>query len=122
MFIYTPDSGELIDIGKHLKDIGVNTITPNRKNLDEVFIATDGDGVYKLDVRKKELSHFLKEDNESFNKMNGSIIKDIYMDQSNRIWNVIYPIGITVYSEKYPKYQWLKHDTEQQQHFVKRLY
>lgn len=41
--------------------------------------------------------------------MNGSIIKDIYMDQSNRIWNVIYPIGITIYSEKYPKYQWFKH-------------
>lgn len=31
LFIYTPDSGELIDLGKHLKDIGVNTITPNRK-------------------------------------------------------------------------------------------
>lgn len=109
LLIYTPDSGELTDLGEHLKDIGINTITPNRKNLDEVFIATDGDGVYKLDVRKKKLSHFLKEDNESLNKMNGSIIKDIYMDQSNRIWNVIYPIGITVYSEKYPTYQWLKH-------------
>lgn len=109
LFIYTPESGELTDLGKHLKDIGVNTITPNRKNLDEVFIATDGDGVYKLDVKKKELSHFLKEDNESFNKMNGSIIKDIYMDQNNRIWNVIYPIGITIYSEKYPEYQWFKH-------------
>ena len=59
--------------------------------------------------KKKELSHFLKEDNESFNKMNGSIIKDIYMDQNNRIWNVIYPIGITIYSEKYPEYQWFKH-------------
>lgn len=74
-----------------------------------MFIATDGDGVYKLDVKKKELSHFLKEDYESFNKMNGSIIKDIYMDQNNRIWNVIYPIGITIYSEKYPEYQWFKH-------------
>lgn len=41
--------------------------------------------------------------------MNGSIIKDIYMDQNNRIWNVIYPIGITIYSEKYPEYQWFKH-------------
>ena len=49
-----------------------------------ILIATDGDGVYKLDVRKKELSHFLKEDNESFNKMNGSIIKDIYMDLRRR--------------------------------------
>lgn len=41
--------------------------------------------------------------------MNGSIIKDIYMDSANRIWNVIYPTGITIYSERYPAYQWLTH-------------
>lgn len=41
--------------------------------------------------------------------MNGSIIKDIYMDRTNRIWNVIYPIGITIYSERYPQYEWFKH-------------
>lgn len=109
LFIYTPTTGELTDLGKHLKDIGVNTIIPNRKNCDEVFIATDGDGVYKLNITKKELSHFLQEDNESLNKMNGSIIKDIYMDRTNRIWNVIYPIGITIYSERYPQYEWFKH-------------
>lgn len=109
LFIYTPTTGELTDLGKHLKDIGVNTIIPNRKNCDEVFIATDGDGVYKLNIPQKELSHFLQEDNESLNKMNGSIIKDIYMDRTNRIWNVIYPIGITIYSERYPQYEWFKH-------------
>lgn len=109
LFIYTPTTGELTDLGDHLKDIGVNTIIPNRKNSEEVFIATDGDGVYKLNVTPKQLSHFLEEDNESLNKMNGSIIKDIYMDRTNRIWNVIYPIGITIYSERYPQYQWYKH-------------
>lgn len=109
LFIYTPTTGELTDLGDHLKDIGVNTIIPNRKNSEEVFIATDGDGVYKLNVAQKRLSHFLQEDNESLNKMNGSIIKDLYMDRTNRIWNVIYPIGITIYSERYPQYQWYKH-------------
>lgn len=109
LFIYTPTTGELTDLGEHLKDIGVNTIIPNRENLEEVFIATDGDGVYKLNVVQKRLSHFLQEDNESLNKMNGNIIKDIYIDRTNRIWNVIYPIGITVYSERYPQYQWYKH-------------
>lgn len=109
LFIYTATTGELTDLGDHLKDIGVNTIIPNRKNSEEVFIATDGDGVYKLNLTHKQLSHFLQEDNESLNKMNGSIIKDLYMDRTNRIWNVIYPIGITIYSERYPQYQWYKH-------------
>lgn len=109
LFIYTATTGELTNLGDHLKDIGVNTIIPNRKNSEEVFIATDGDGVYKLNLTHKQLSHFLQEDNESLNKMNGSIIKDLYMDRTNRIWNVIYPIGITIYSERYPQYQWYKH-------------
>ena len=74
LFIYTATTGELTDLGDHLKDIGVNTIIPNRKNSEEVFIATDGDGVYKLNLTHIQLSHFLQEDNESLNKMNGSII------------------------------------------------
>lgn len=60
LFIYTPTTGELTDLGKHLKDIGVNTIIPNRKNCDEVFIATDGDGVYKLNITKKNSPTFCK--------------------------------------------------------------
>lgn len=42
-------------------------------------------------------------------QMNGSIIKDIYIDTAHRIWNVIYPTGLTVYSEQYPAYEWITH-------------
>lgn len=109
LFLYDCQTKEIMDMGGTLTDIGVNAIIPNNLNPDEVFIATDGDGVYKLNTRNNHLVHFLKEDTHSLNKMNGSIIKDIYMDSANRIWNVIYPIGITIYSERYPAYQWLTH-------------
>lgn len=108
LYLYDPQKNRIINLGNTLKDIGINTIKPYDKNPNEVLIATDGDGVYKLNLKTHHFTHFLKEDYERPNKMNGSIIKDIYIDKAHRIWNVIYPTGITVYSEKYPSYEWIK--------------
>lgn len=109
MLLYDCKSHEVIGLNNAMTDIGVNNIIPNRKDSMEVLIATDGDGVYKLNLKNHHLSHFLKEDTHSINKMNGSIIKDIYMDKADRIWNVIYPSGITIYSESYPAYSHIMH-------------
>lgn len=109
LFIYNIDKHRLICAGSQIKDIGINNIIPDRNNPYHLLIATDGDGVYQLDIRTPRLSQFLKEDTERPNKMNGSIVKDIYMDTSGRIWTVIYPTGITVYTDKYPAYEWITH-------------
>lgn len=109
LFIYDIKEKQLESIGNSMKDIGVNKIIPSKKEKDVLLIATDGDGVYKLNLKQLTLNHFLKEDTRKPNKMNGSIIKDIYMDSANRIWNVIYPTGITIYTEKYPAYEWFMH-------------
>lgn len=109
LFIYDIEEKQLESMGNSMKDIGVNKIIPSKKEKDVLLIATDGDGVYKLDLKQLTLNHFLKEDTRKPNKMNGSIIKDIYMDSANRIWNVIYPTGITIYTEKYPAYEWFMH-------------
>lgn len=105
-----PKNGEVTTLGTYLKDINVNNIIPNRKNPNELLIATDGGGVLCLDIARKKMSQFLKEDSKQLNKMNGNIIKDIYMDKANRLWCVIFPIGVTVYSEKYPAYRWIRHE------------
>lgn len=109
LFIYDIEEEQLESMGNSMKDIGVNKIIPSKKEKDVLLIATDGDGIYKLDLKQLTLNHFLKEDTRKPNKMNGSIIKDIYMDSANRIWNVIYPTGITIYTEKYPAYEWFMH-------------
>lgn len=109
LFLYDPTTHELSNMGNVMVDIGVNTIIQSPNNPDEVLIATDGDGVYKLNIPQKKLTGFLQEDSKHPNKMNGSIIKDLCIDRSGRIWSVIYPTGITIYSEKYPSYTWIKH-------------
>ena len=109
LYIYNPQSRQLYSAGHALKDIGINAIIPDRENPDELLIATDGDGVYRLNVTNRQLTPFLQEDDRHPNKMNGSIIKDICMDHAGRIWTAIYPTGITVHNRQYPNYEWIRH-------------
>ena len=109
LFIYNPQEKKLTSMGESMKDIGINKIIPDRKHPDTLYIATDGKGIYRLEVKRQHLAPFLREDPHTPNKMNGNIIKDIYQDLSGRLWSVVYPTGITVYSEQYPSYKWFKH-------------
>ena len=118
LFLYNQNDKEIVNLGNELKDIGVNTIKPYFRNPNEVLIATNGSGVYKLNLENRLLTHFLKEDYQKANKMNGSIVKDICIDKANRIWNVIYPTGITIYSEKYESYEWIKNNPYEKESLV----
>ena len=109
LLIYDPQSQKADLMGDLLKDIRINRIIPYYKSPNDVLIATDGDGVYWLDMKSHHCTRFLQENYQLPNKMNGSIIKDIYIDTAHRIWNVIYPTGLTVYSEQYPAYEWITH-------------
>lgn len=109
LLIYDPQSQKADLMGDLLKDIRINRIIPYYKSPNDVLTATDGDGVYWLDMKSHHCTRFLQENYQLPNKMNGSIIKDIYIDTAHRIWNVIYPTGLTVYSEQYPAYEWITH-------------
>lgn len=109
LMLMDPETDTFRSLETQLKDICINTIKPYPGHNDEVLIATDGDGVYRLDLRNGRLNRFLQENAAQPNQMNGSIVKDLLIDNDFRIWSVIYPTGITVYSEKYPAYQWIKH-------------
>ena len=109
LLLYDVPTGKVSSPAGTVNDIRINTIVPYYKNADEVLIATDGIGVYKLNFASQTISPFLVEDFNASNRMNGNIVKDIYIDSEHRIWNAIYPTGVTVYSEQYPGYAWIKH-------------
>ena len=109
IYLYNIHSRQLIDVHNGLQDINVNSIIASKENENEVLIATNGAGVYKLNLGTYELTNFLNADHNHSNKMNGNIINDIYIDDDQKLWMAVYPIGITVYSEKYPGYKWIQH-------------
>ena len=104
-FVYDPQTKMTHNIG-NLKDVTMNDAVTAQPSSEEVLIATDGNGVYKLNMNTLQLHSFLSTTQES-DKMNGDIIKDIYLDEEGRVWMTIFPFSVTIYSDKYPKYEWL---------------
>ena len=93
----------------NMKDVTINQVVPAHQSENEILIATDGNGVYKMDMSNHKLTPYLFEDHRTPNQMNGGIIKDIYPDEEGRIWMAVFPVSVTVYSEKYPQYEWIRH-------------
>ena len=104
-YVYDSQTKEMHNIG-NLKDVTMNDAVTAQPSSEEVLIATDGNGVYKLNMHTLQLHPFLSTTQES-GKMNGDIIKDIHLDEEGRVWMTVFPISVTVYSDKYPQYEWL---------------
>ena len=109
-YVFDLTSKSLHSIG-HLKDVTMNNVINAHPSAEEVLIATDRNGVYQLNMLTLELHPYLSTIQKGGN-MNGDIIKDIYLDEDNKLWMAVFPIGITIYSEKYPSYEWLHHTSD----------
>ena len=101
-YVFDFSTKALKNIGQ-LKDVTMNNVVPASNSSEEVLIATDGNGVFKMELRP-----FLSSNHQASSRMNGDIIKDIYADEEGRIWMAVFPISITMYSDKYPSYQWIQ--------------
>lgn len=99
-----------------LKDVSISRIKP--LNAKELLIATDGGGIYKMNVETYQTEPFIVADYNSYNGMNGNSINDIYIDEEGRIWMANYPIGITVQNNRYPSYKWIKHSVGNKQSLI----
>lgn len=103
-YVFDLQTKALHNIG-NLKDVTMNDVVNVSSSQEEVLIATDGNRVYKLNMQTLKLHQHLSSLQTS-GKMNGDIIKDIYMDEEGRTWMAVFPISITIHSDKFPKYEW----------------
>lgn len=99
-----------------LMDISINCIRAFNDN--EILIATDGAGVYKMNTDTYASEPYIVADYNRYNSMNGNTINDIYIDSEQRIWMANYPIGITVRNNRYTDYQWIKHSIGNKQSLI----
>ena len=98
-----------------MEDVSITRI--KAFNDKEILIATDGAGVYKMNVDTYKCDPYIVADYNSYNAMNGNSIYDFYVD-GDRIWMANYPIGITVRNNQYASYQWIKHSIGNKQSLV----
>ena len=107
VYVFDLTSKDYKKLQVSISDITVTRIKP--LNDKELLIATDGAGVYKVDINTHESMPYIVADYSENNMMNGNNINDIFIDSTGRIWMANYPIGITVRDDRYSHYQWIKH-------------
>ncbi len=116
VLVYSTGSQKLFQPYTGLSDVSISRIKPLNEN--ELLIATDGAGVYKMHVQSLLTEPYIVADFSRNNSMNGNSISDIYVDEEQRIWLANNPIGITVRNNKYATYQWLKHSIGNEQSLI----
>ena len=115
LYLYDMNIHQAIKLNAGLEDVSITRI--KAFNDKEILIATDGAGVYKMNVDSYKCDPYIVADYNSYNAMNGNSIYDLYVD-GDRIWMANYPIGITVRNNQYASYQWIKHSIGNRQSLV----
>ena len=116
IFVYDMNTKQISQPKESLRDISINTIKP--LNDKELLIATDGAGVFKMNMDSYHTTPYVVADYNKNNAMNGNSINDIYVDDEDRIWLANYPIGVTVRNNRYSSYNWIKHSIGNKQSLV----
>ncbi|WP_418697631.1 hybrid sensor histidine kinase/response regulator transcription factor [Bacteroides sp.] len=116
VFVYDLNTHKIKPLQSGLFDISINRIRAFNDN--EILIATDGAGVYKINTDTYESVPYITADYNRYNAMNGNTINDIYIDDEDRIWMANYPIGVTIRNNLYTDYQWIKHSIGNKQSLI----
>ncbi|WP_455962398.1 hybrid sensor histidine kinase/response regulator transcription factor [Bacteroides bouchesdurhonensis] len=116
IMVYDMEIKSTIQPQYSLTDISISRIKPFNKR--ELLVATDGGGVYKLNVDNYKTEPYIIADYNSNNEMNGNSINDIYIDDEERIWMANYPIGITIRNNRFSSYKWIKHSIGNKQSLI----
>lgn len=116
IFVYDMHQQEIIRPEADLCDVNIARITP--LNDTELLIATEGMGVYKINIDSCVLEHYITANYKSHNEMNGNNISDVFVDEVNRVWLANYPTGITIIDPRYKNYHWMKHSMGNSQSLI----
>ena len=116
VFIYDFLNPRKICMDVSLNDVMITRITA--LNKEEVLIATDGQGVYRVNTDSCLAVPYIVANYNSYNEMNGNNINDVYVDEEQRIWLSNYPSGITIRDNRYTNYKWIKHSIGNHQSLI----
>lgn len=116
IFIYDILTKQITQPKQNLSDVNITCF--KSFNGQELLIATDGAGVYKMNKNDYLIQSYIKADYNSYNGMNGNSINDLYIDNQQRIWMANYPIGVTIRNNRYASYNWIRHSIGNKQSLI----
>lgn len=76
--------------------VKVETNAVLSRMFSQIWIATEGDGLYMYDTKSKELKNYRAEDGKS--GLNSNYVRSLVLDAENRLWVGTYS-GLNIYNE-----------------------
>lgn len=118
--------------GLYIFDTATNTLVNNPQsvftdvtitkikslNENELLIATDGAGVFKLNTTSHYTEQYIVANYNQESDISGNNINDIYIDSEGRIWLANYPMGISIRDDRYSNYNLYTHTVGDRQSLV----
>ena len=92
-------------------DRPVNSRISSLRTLDDrnVLVATDGEGLYRMDIINPEIRSFVHTDFENGNSIRTNRIADLFVDDQKHIWVADYPEGVSMIDMDSPDdYKWYR--------------
>ncbi|NDV58130.1 two-component regulator propeller domain-containing protein [Bacteroides sp. 519] len=113
LYIFNLATKEFIEKPQNIfTDITITRIASLNNN--EVLLATDGAGIYKLNTTTYETIPYIVDDYHKNNSIIGNTIADMYIDDMSRIWIANFPMGITVRDDRYSFHKTYTHSGNKQ--------
>lgn len=116
IYIYNITTQTCDKIPTTISDLTITRI--KALNTKEVLIATNGAGVYKMNINTHKGEAYIVADYNESNMMTGNNVNDIYIDTVGRIWIANFPIGLTIRDDRYSQYRWIKNSIGNPQSLV----
>jgi ligand-binding sensor domain-containing protein/AraC-like DNA-binding protein len=92
-----------------LTDVDVSRLVPVPGDATSLYVATQGAGLYRLNLTTGQLLPFLQANPNTPHSLQSDILNDLYIDDAQRLWMATYPMGVSIYSEQYPAHEWICH-------------
>ena len=74
-----------------------------------VLVATDGEGIFRMDIVNPDITSFIQTDFENDNSIRTNRIADVFVDDQKLIWVADYPEGVSMIDVESPDdYKWYR--------------
>lgn len=116
VFCVDLSNSNVISLNKLIPNVPVRALVCHTENT--LLIATDGSGVYQVDMQTHKLVNHYVANEDDERALSGNTVSDIYVDERNCLWITTYTNGISCLDPNYPDIQWVKHGYNNQNSLV----
>ncbi|MGL4851636.1 MAG: hybrid sensor histidine kinase/response regulator transcription factor [Phocaeicola sp.] len=107
-FLYDLKKKKVIALSQKMSNIHISKIIENQYDHHELFLATIGAGVHKINLESYQIENAFPPESPIGEQLNRTVVRDLFFDESGNIWFGCYLKGIFIHPMDTPKHTWIR--------------